>query len=78
MYPRGTVAMANTGVAHTHGSQFFLLLGDSLLRPNYPVFGRVADAGLPVLDAAAASGNDGTNPLGGGTPITPVTIEAVR
>jgi len=78
VYPRGTVAMANTGVAHTNGSQFFLLLGDSLLRPNYPVFGRVADAGLPVLDAAAASGNDGTNPLGGGTPITPVTIEAVR
>ena len=36
------------------------------------------DAGLPVLDAAAADGNDGTSPLGGGVPITPVTIEGVR
>ncbi len=78
VYPRGTVAMANAGVANSNGSQFFLLLGDSLLRPDYSVFGRVADAGLPVLDAAAAAGNDGTNPLGGGAPITPVTVTAVR
>ena len=78
VYPRGTIAMANTGVGDTNGSQFFLLLGDSLLRPDYSVFGRVADAGLPVLDAAAADGNDGTSPLGGGVPITPVTIEGVR
>lgn len=78
LYSRGTIAMANTGVADSNGSQFFLLLGDSLLHPSYTAFGRIADAGLPVLDAAAAGGNDGSSPLGGGVPNTPVVIGAAR
>ncbi|MCR8692174.1 peptidylprolyl isomerase [Rhodococcus rhodochrous] len=78
LYPRGTVAMANAGVENSNGSQFFLLLGDSLLRPDFTAFGRIADAGMPVLDAAAADGHDGSSPLGGGVPTTPVVIGAVR
>lgn len=78
LYSRGTVAMANSGVDDSNGSQFFLLLGDSLLRPSYTAFGRITDAGLPVLDAAAAAGHDGTSPLGGGAPTTPVVIGAAR
>lgn len=77
LYPRGTVAMANAGAKDSNGSQFFLLLGDSLIRPGFTVFGRIGDAGMPVLDAAAADGHDNSSPLGGGTPTTAVTIERV-
>lgn len=76
LYPRGTVAM--TGNDNNNGSQFFLLLGDSVLRPDYTVFGRIADSALPALDAAAATGDDGSSPLGGGAPNTPVVITSVR
>ena len=40
IYPRATVAMANAG-PDTNGSQFFLVYADSVLRPNYSVFGTV-------------------------------------
>gem|GEM_PF-355127 len=40
-YRKGIVAMANHG-ANTNGSQFFIMLEDSLaLDPNYSIFGRV-------------------------------------
>jgi len=55
IYPRGTVAMANAG-PNTNGSQFFLVIGDSTLRPNYTVFGSVDTRGLSVLDKVAAGG----------------------
>jgi peptidyl-prolyl cis-trans isomerase B (cyclophilin B) len=55
IYPRGTVAMANAG-PNTNGSQFFLVIGDSTLRPNYTVFGTVDTRGLGVLDKVAAGG----------------------
>lgn len=59
LYPRGTVAMANTGRANTNGSQFFLVIGDSVLYPQYTVLGTVGAAGLPILDSAATTGHDG-------------------
>lgn len=55
IYPRGTLAMANAG-PNTNGSQFFLVTSDSVLRPNYTVFGRVTPAGLATLDRVAAGG----------------------
>jgi len=55
IYPRGTLAMANAG-PDTNGSQFFLVTSDSVLRPNYTVFGRVSAAGLATLDKVAAGG----------------------
>jgi cyclophilin family peptidyl-prolyl cis-trans isomerase len=51
-YARGVVAMANAGPGTT-GSQFFIMLGDSGLAPNYTVIGRVT-AGDEVLDAIAS------------------------
>jgi peptidyl-prolyl cis-trans isomerase B (cyclophilin B) len=77
-YPRGTVAMANSGQG-VDGSQFFLVWGDSALSPDYTVVGTVDDAGLAVLDVVAANGNDGSmDPSpGGGAPRVPVTIESV-
>ncbi len=78
LYPRGTIAMANTGRANTNGSQFLLVIGDSVLYPQYTVVGTLGEAGLSALDAAAAAGHDGSSPLGGGVPATPVVITGVR
>ena len=55
IYPRATLAMANAG-PDTNGSQFFLVYADSVLRPNYTIFGTVTGAGLRVLDRVAAGG----------------------
>ncbi|OMC03662.1 peptidylprolyl isomerase [Mycolicibacter heraklionensis] len=73
-YPRGTVAMANAGPG-TNGSQFFLVYKDSMLPPQYTVFGRIQDDGLATLDKIAAAGVQG----GGddGPPATKVTIKSV-
>ncbi len=55
VYARGTLAMANAG-PDTNGSQFFLVYGDSALRPNYTIFGSVQPRGLRTLDRVAAGG----------------------
>ena len=57
-YPRGTLAMANSGPA-TNGSQFFLVAKDSQLPPSYTVFGKITPAGLQVLDKIIANGVEG-------------------
>ncbi|SFP39039.1 peptidyl-prolyl cis-trans isomerase B (cyclophilin B) [Geodermatophilus dictyosporus] len=78
-YPRGTIAMANSGTPGSTGSQFFLVFTDSQLPPDYTVVGTVDEAGLAVLDTIAAAGNDGSfepSP-GGGAPNLPVTIDSM-
>ena len=50
-----TLAMANAG-PNTNGSQFFLVYADSVLRPNYTVFGTIDEAGMAALDAIATGG----------------------
>lgn len=75
LYPRGTLAMANTG-ADTNGSQFFLVYKDSQLPPDYTVFGTIQPDGLATLDkvakaGVAAGGQDGA-------PATAVTIQSVQ
>lgn len=55
IYGRGLLAMANAG-PDTNGSQFFLVFADSVLRPNYTVFGSVRPLGLHTLDYIAAGG----------------------
>jgi cyclophilin family peptidyl-prolyl cis-trans isomerase len=78
-YPRGTIAMANSGAPGSTGSQFFLVFTDSQLSPDYTVVGTVDEAGLAVLDQIAEAGNDGSmepSP-GGGAPNVPVTIESM-
>jgi peptidyl-prolyl cis-trans isomerase B (cyclophilin B) len=72
VYPRGTVAMANSG-ASTNGSQFFLVIKDSQLPPNYTVFGKVVK-GLDVLDKIAAKGLKDDNGSGDGKPKEDVKI----
>nr|WP_246457837.1 peptidylprolyl isomerase [Saccharopolyspora gloriosae] len=70
-YPRGTLAMANSG-PDTNGSQFFIVYGDSQLPPKYTVFGTVGDPGLEVVDKVAAAGDD--TGQGDGKPKLPVHI----
>jgi peptidyl-prolyl cis-trans isomerase B (cyclophilin B) len=75
IYPRGTVAMAKTSAPDSGGSQFFLVYADSMLPPDYTVFGKIGDQGLATLDAIAAAGSDSSNGAGDGKPATPVTIQ---
>ncbi|TFV55414.1 peptidylprolyl isomerase [Geodermatophilus sp. DF01-2] len=75
-YPRGTVAMANSGQGFD-GSQFFLVYGDSQLPPAYTVLGTIDEAGLATLDTIAANGNDGSNGPGDGRPTQEVRIESL-
>jgi peptidyl-prolyl cis-trans isomerase B (cyclophilin B) len=78
-YPRGTIAMANSGSPGSTGSQFFLCFTDTQLPPNYTAVGTVDKAGLAVLDKIAKVGNNGSfepNP-GGGAPKQPVKISSI-
>jgi peptidyl-prolyl cis-trans isomerase B (cyclophilin B) len=77
-YPRGTIAMANSGAANSNGSQFFLLYQDSPLPPQYTVFGTIDAPGLAVIDKVAAGGDDGSMSAGGGAPKIPVTITSMK
>ncbi|WP_156753765.1 peptidylprolyl isomerase [Actinokineospora pegani] len=73
-YPRGTLAMANSG-PNTNGSQFFIVFGDSQLPPQYTVFGTVSEDGLKVVDEVAGQGVDGG--ASDGKPASPAKIDAV-
>jgi peptidyl-prolyl cis-trans isomerase B (cyclophilin B) len=53
-YPRGTLAMANSG-PDTNGSQFFLVFRASSFPPAYTPFGRITK-GLDILDKVAKGG----------------------
>ncbi|WP_411742586.1 peptidylprolyl isomerase [Rhodococcus sp. IEGM 1318] len=76
VYPRGTLAMAHSSVPDSNGSQFFLVYEDSMLPPDYTVFGTIDDAGLATIEKIAADGDDGgMGATGGGAPNTPITIE---
>jgi peptidyl-prolyl cis-trans isomerase B (cyclophilin B) len=78
-YPRGTIAMANSGTPGSTGSQFFLVFADAQLSPDYSVVGTVDEAGLEVLDTIAEAGHDSSfepSP-GGGAPNDPVQIESM-
>ncbi len=69
-YPRGTLAMANSG-PDTNGSQFFVMHRDYDLPPNYSVFGR-ATGGLDVVDDIATTATDDSD-----RPLEDLGIETV-
>ena len=72
-YPAGTVAMANSG-PNTNGSQFFIVYADnSMLGPNYTIWGRITQ-GLEIIKAIAAKGSNNSNGDGDGSPNQTVEI----
>lgn len=67
-YEIGSIAMANTGVPNSGGSQFFIITGDqgAGLPPQYSLFGDVIgglDTTVADLDAVANPENNGQPPL---------------
>ena len=74
-YPAGTVAMANSGLPGTSGSQFFLVYQDTSLGPDYTIWGSIT-SGLDILQTIASAGvvDGGTD----GAPLTGVTIESTK
>jgi peptidylprolyl isomerase len=69
----GAVAMANTGMPNSGGSQFFInLVNNSALQPgfdsHYPVFGNVV-GGMDVVDAIGNTQTDANN-----RPLQNITI----
>ncbi|MEU5363746.1 peptidylprolyl isomerase [Streptomyces sp. NPDC005925] len=72
-YPKGTIAMANTGQPHSGGSQFFLVYKDSRLPPKYTPFGTVSASGMKVLEKIAKAGESTGN--GDGAPNATVVID---
>ena len=77
-YPKGVVALANSG-PDTNGSQFFFITQDAQLQPDYTVLGKVT-AGLENLDKAMAAGHDGAfDPQpGGGHPKSDIQIKTLK
>ncbi|WP_264034534.1 peptidylprolyl isomerase, partial [Mycobacterium interjectum] len=75
IYPRGTVAMAQSG-PNTNESQFFMVYRDAEIEPTSTVFGSVDQAGLDTLDKIAKVGIAGNRTRG--NPASTVTINSVR
>ncbi len=75
-YPKGTLAMANSG-PNTNGSQFFLVWDDSDLPPSYTVFGTFDEKSREVVAAIASQGQDGSSQGGGGVPNSPAKISSI-
>lgn len=71
-YPKGVVAMANSGPA-TNGSQFFIVYDDTQLDPNYTIVGEVVE-GMDIVEKVAKAGVKGKQP-GDGAPKLSVEVK---
>jgi len=69
-YKKGTVAMANAG-PNTNGSQFFIMVADRPLQPDYTIFGKVI-SGQDVADAISNVARNSSN-----KPLKNVVMEKV-
>lgn len=77
LYPKGTLAMANSG-PDTNGSQFFIVYKDnSGLESKYTIFGKVTK-GLDIVEKIAQAGvGEGGQSKTDGPPKTDVVIESL-
>ncbi|MCC6314409.1 MAG: peptidylprolyl isomerase [Thermomicrobiales bacterium] len=74
-YTKGILAMANAG-PNTNGSQFFIVLDNVQLPPNYTIFGQVT-SGMDVVDAIAKTPTKASRGGEKSTPTEPITLEKV-
>jgi cyclophilin family peptidyl-prolyl cis-trans isomerase len=72
-YDKGTVAMANSG-PDTNGSQFFIMVADYPLPPNYTIFGKVTE-GQEVADQISKMDTDRADKPKENIIIEKVTVE---
>lgn len=70
-YKKGIVAMANRG-PNTNGSQFFIMLNDTPLPPQYTIFGKVIE-GQDIVDAIGKVKTDEHD-----KPLEPVIIQRIK
>jgi peptidyl-prolyl cis-trans isomerase B (cyclophilin B) len=76
-YPAGTLAMANSGLPDSNGSQFFLVFQNTSLAASYTPFGRVV-SGLNILQNVGKRGfGKPLSEAGGGAPKEKVQIDRV-
>lgn len=79
VYPRGTLAMARTSSPTSHGSQFFIVYGDTTIPSDaaggYTVFGEIT-GGLEVVEKVAEQGTANGQP--DGPPAAPAVVGAMR
>ena len=71
-YKKGLIAMANAG-PNTNGSQFFIMLDDTNLPPDYTIFGQIEENDFLVLDKIYKEVNP-DSPLGDGKPNQEIKI----
>ena len=72
-YSDGMVAMANAG-RNTNGSQFFIMVADYPLPPDYSIFGKVVE-GLDIAHRIAATERDGQDRPLQDVQMVSVTVE---
>ncbi len=72
IYQKGYLAMANAG-PNTNGSQFFIMLDNTYLPPDYTIFGKINEEDFIVLDKILAE-VDSSSPTGDGMPNKEIKI----
>jgi len=73
----GAISMASTGAGVGGTAEFFICDGEqSFLDDSYAVFGVVVD-GMDVVRSIASQPHDGSNPAGGGKPMTDIVINSI-
>ena len=77
-YPKGSIAMANSGSKGTTGSQFFICYDScsGALGADYSLVGQVT-SGLDVAQKVADAASDNSNGEGDGKPNLPITITSI-
>lgn len=79
LYRKGTLAMARTSSPDSHGSQFFIVYGDTTIPSSdaggYTVFGEIT-GGLHAVERIAKQGTANGQP--DGKPAAPAVVGAMR
>lgn len=77
-YGAGVIAMAKQDAPSSTGGQFFIMLDDTELPPQYTVMGRLNDQGLKVIRKAGAAALQGKADGYDGPPATKVELTSVK